>query len=258
MSLLSLPTRPSLSASLTSQSLFKSPPAPYQYIEVDPYSKPASLLELNSKGLVPSLRLGQSSSEVKGLSESTVILEYLEDRYAFKNSNLSLFTTQDPFEKAKSRLASDQINRTIIPNFYRYLQSQESEIEKRKESLEDFSKGLEVFSKSMKGKNEEGSSKGYWNSRTLSLPDITLIPWIIRAELVLTHYRSFDFDKLLKDEDGKESRFGKWYQTVKNDPEVMKTTSLADLYLDSYKRYADNKGHVSQVQQAINSGSEYF
>lgn len=226
---------------------------------MDPYSKPASLLELNPKGLVPSLRLGEkkSNSKVKGLSESTVILEYLEDRYNHHHEadKVSLFSTSDPYQKAKIRLTCDSINRNIIPNFYRYLQSQEEEVEKRGESLKDFLNGLEKFVETLSP--TETRARGYWNGNKLSLPDIMLVPWIIRAELVLTHYRNFDFDKLLKDANGNQSRFGKWYQEVKNDEKVRKTTSKDDLYLDSYKRYADNKGHVSQVQQAINSGSEY-
>ncbi len=43
--------------------------APYQYREVDPYKKPADLLALNPKGLVPALKLGEG----KGLAESTVM-----------------------------------------------------------------------------------------------------------------------------------------------------------------------------------------
>jgi glutathione S-transferase len=45
---------------------------PYQYIEVDPYQKPQSLLEVNPRGLVPALRHGDWGSY-----ESTVLLEYV-------------------------------------------------------------------------------------------------------------------------------------------------------------------------------------
>lgn len=45
---------------------------PYQYIEVDPYKKPDSLLEVNPRGLVPALRHGNW-----GCYESTVLLEYV-------------------------------------------------------------------------------------------------------------------------------------------------------------------------------------
>lgn len=44
----------------------------YQYIEVDPYKKPQSLLEINPRGLVPALRHGKW-----GCGESTVLMEYV-------------------------------------------------------------------------------------------------------------------------------------------------------------------------------------
>lgn len=44
----------------------------YQYVEVDPYKKPESLLAINPRGLVPALRHGDF-----GIGESTVILEYV-------------------------------------------------------------------------------------------------------------------------------------------------------------------------------------
>lgn len=44
----------------------------YQYIEVDPYKKPESLLEVNPRGLVPAIRHGNW-----GCYESTVLLEYV-------------------------------------------------------------------------------------------------------------------------------------------------------------------------------------
>jgi len=44
----------------------------YQYVEVDPYKKPASLLEVNPRGLVPGIRHGDW-----GIGESTVIMEYV-------------------------------------------------------------------------------------------------------------------------------------------------------------------------------------
>ena len=44
----------------------------YQYIEVDPYKKPESLLEVNPLGLVPALRHGNWACH-----ESTVLMEYV-------------------------------------------------------------------------------------------------------------------------------------------------------------------------------------
>lgn len=44
----------------------------YEYVEVDPYEKPKSLLELNPRGLVPALRHGEWACH-----ESTVLMEYV-------------------------------------------------------------------------------------------------------------------------------------------------------------------------------------
>lgn len=46
--------------------------------EVDPYKKPADLLSVSPKGLVPALKLNNTNPP-RALSESTIILEYLED-----------------------------------------------------------------------------------------------------------------------------------------------------------------------------------
>jgi glutathione S-transferase len=46
--------------------------------EVDPYKKPAELLEVSPKGLVPALKL-HTYTPPRALNESTVILEYLEE-----------------------------------------------------------------------------------------------------------------------------------------------------------------------------------
>ena len=46
--------------------------------EVDPYKKPAELLELSPKGLVPALKLN-TYKPPKALNESTVIVDFLEE-----------------------------------------------------------------------------------------------------------------------------------------------------------------------------------
>ena len=46
--------------------------------EVDPYKKPAELLELSPKGLVPALKL-DAFDPPKALNESTVIMDFLEE-----------------------------------------------------------------------------------------------------------------------------------------------------------------------------------
>lgn len=57
---------------------------PYQYIEVDPYEKPQSLLEVNPRGLVPALR-----HDDWGCYESNVLLEYVRE----PNGQFPIFLT---------------------------------------------------------------------------------------------------------------------------------------------------------------------
>ncbi|KIO16651.1 hypothetical protein M407DRAFT_33694 [Tulasnella calospora MUT 4182] len=98
---------------------------PYRYVECDPYKKPKELLDLNPKGLVPALKLSNGRS----LAESTVIMEYLEEAYSPPNTSdgqhpLLLPPLSDPYGRARTRLQVDQINRTFVPAFYRFLQAQ--------------------------------------------------------------------------------------------------------------------------------------
>lgn len=81
---------------------------PYEYIEVDPYKKPQSLLDLNPHGLVPVLRHGDWACY-----ESTVLLEYLEDLH----TGPILLPIGDPKLRAHCRLWSEHINRHIVPTF---------------------------------------------------------------------------------------------------------------------------------------------
>lgn len=57
----------------------------YQYLEVDPYKKPDSLLEVNPRGLVPALRHGDWGSH-----ESTVLMEYVSLACGFRSGTHDL------------------------------------------------------------------------------------------------------------------------------------------------------------------------
>jgi glutathione S-transferase len=68
---------------------------PYQYIEVNPYHKPQSLLDLNPRGLVPTLQYHN-----KPLYESAVLCQFLEDAYPESTPHL---LPADAYEKARTR-----------------------------------------------------------------------------------------------------------------------------------------------------------
>jgi glutathione S-transferase len=91
---------------------------PYQYIEVNPYDKPPSLLALNPRGLVPTLEV----AEGKAPYESNVICEFLEE--AYPGHGPALLPRGDPYERARCRIWMDFRGKRIVPAFHRFLQWQ--------------------------------------------------------------------------------------------------------------------------------------
>ncbi|KAL1638000.1 hypothetical protein SLS58_009117 [Diplodia intermedia] len=186
---------------------------PYQYIEVDPYKKPQSLLEVNPRGLVPALRHGDW-----GCYESTVLMEYLEDLGVGRP-----LMPSDPKLRANCRLWSDHINRHFIPGFYRFLQEQDAE--KQVQYAEELKSEI---GKLVEAADQEGP---FFLGKEISFVDVQMAPWVIRLNRVLKPYRSWP-------EPDEGSRWGRWMDAIENDPHVQATTSTDSLYLDSYERYA--------------------
>ena len=201
----------------------------YEYLEVDPYAKPQSLLDVNPRGLVPGLRHGDW-----GCYESTVLMEYLED---IDNKNPLL--PQDAKNRAHSRLWSDHINRNVIPAFYHFLQAQETN-----KQMTEAGVLKEQISKLVAAAHEQGP---FFLGDQMSFVDVQLAPWVIRLRKVLQPYRGWP-----DPEPG--SRWEKWVHAIEQDEATKRTTSDDNLYLDSYERYAENRPDTSQLAKAVNEG----
>ncbi|KAI0718386.1 glutathione S-transferase C-terminal-like protein [Cerioporus squamosus] len=224
----------------------------YKYYEVDPYKKPAELLELSPKGLVPALRL-DSFNPPRALNESTVIMDFLLD-LAASNTKRSSHTTEslfpplsDPYARALIRLQADTVNRSLVPAFYRYLQAQDEE--KQIEGAKGFVDAIDALVKLFERAEREGcTSYGLWHETgSLSYADVMAGPWIFRATNVLKHYRGFALPE--------GERFRAYVDKLINHPAFKRTCSTEQLYLDSYERYAFNRPNTSQVANAINAGT---
>ncbi|KAL4881971.1 hypothetical protein BJY04DRAFT_207165 [Aspergillus karnatakaensis] len=208
---------------------------PYQYIEVDPYQKPQSLLEVNPRGLVPALRHGDWGSY-----ESSVLLEYLEDL----NVDPPLLPPGNAKLRAHCRLWTDYINRHIVPSFYRVLQeqNQQKQITHAQELRDSFNTLVEA-----------ADPRGpFFLGPNISFVDVQVAPWIVRLNRVLKPYRGWP-----DAEPG--SRWGAWVDAIEGNEQIAATTSTDELYLDSYERYAanartENRPNTSQLANAINSG----
>lgn len=72
----------------------------YQYIEVDPYKKPETLMKLNPRGLVPTLQHGDWACY-----ESTVLMEYVRRPLPVPTNHTLTFSTVRGFERWSPALA---------------------------------------------------------------------------------------------------------------------------------------------------------
>lgn len=139
---------------------------PYQYIEVNPYNKPESLLRLNPRGLVPTLQYDN-----KPLFESTVICEFLEEAYPDHKPHL---LPSDPYDRARTRIWTDFCTSRIIPAFHRFLQFQ---------PVDDADGLQEVraeFLVKLKELAQEMDPNGpFFFGKEPSLIDFVVAPWVV-------------------------------------------------------------------------------
>jgi glutathione S-transferase len=117
----------------------------------------------------------------------------------------------------------NQINRHIIPSFYRVLQEQDPQ--KQVTHTRDLK---DEISKLVNASHVHGP---FFLGPSISFVDIQIAPWILRLGRVLTPYRGWPAPEV-------DSRWATWVNALEENEHVMATTSTDELYLDSYQRYA--------------------
>ncbi|KAH7413282.1 glutathione transferase omega-1 [Cadophora sp. MPI-SDFR-AT-0126] len=207
---------------------------PFQYIEVNPYHKPESLLQLNPRGLVPTLEYDQ-----KPLYESTVICEFLEEAYP---SAMPHLMPSDPYTRARTRIWIDFVTSRIIPAFHRFLQHQPSSSSSIDGVRADFLDKLKQFTEAM---DPVGP---YFLGKEVSLIDLVLAPWAVRL-WVFEHFKGGL--KIPQEEVWK--RWRTWLSVVEQRESVISTTSEKEHYLPIYQRYADDTAQ-SELAKATREG----
>lgn len=224
---------------------------PYQYIEVNPYNKPESLLSLNPRGLVPTLSC-PTDPHPRPLYESTVILEYLEEAYP---SHSPRFLPDDPYERARARIWIDYVTSRIIPSFHRFLQYQPADgaLAVKDAGLEqarqEFLSHLKAWTKEM---HPEGP---FFLGSEMSLPDLVLAPWAVRSWVFdeFKHGLGLPAEGAGGSDEAIWARWRKWLAAVESRKSVKETTSETEHYLPIYKRYADNTAQ-SELARATRAG----
>lgn len=116
-----------------------------------------------------------------------------------------------------------QINRSIVPGFYRVLQEQSPE-----KQLENAKELRGAFDKLLAAAHPQGP---FFMGSQMSFVDVQAAPWVIRLRRVLKPYRGWP-----DTEEG--TRWASWVNAIDSNEHVRATTSSDELYLDSYARYA--------------------
>lgn len=184
----------------------------YQYIEVNPYHKPDSLLSLNPRGLVPTLKWHD-----KPLYESSLVLQFLDEAYPDHPPRLM---PEDVYDKWRVRLWIDFVGSKIIPAFHRFLQCQNrgEELDKKRG---EFLGILKEITKAMDG---EGP---FFLGNEFGMVDIVLVPWAVRL-WVFDHFKG-GLGMPEKGQGGEDEevwgRWRKWYEAVSERRSVKETCS---------------------------------
>jgi len=212
---------------------------PYQYVEVNPYHKPESLLKLNPRGLVPTL-----AYENKPLYESTVICEFLED--AFPEYEPKLLPS-DPYKKAWQKIWTDFVTSRIIPSYHRFLQGQTTEAVEN--GRKEFLGHIKQFADEM---DPEGP---FFGGKEPMMIDFITAPWGLRVWVFDEFKGGVGIPEEGKGGTDEKSwaRWRKWIAAVGERKSIKETLSEQEHYIPIYKRYADDTAQ-SQMANASRQG----
>ncbi|RHZ53689.1 hypothetical protein CDV55_104909, partial [Aspergillus turcosus] len=217
---------------------------PYQYIEVNPYHKPKSLLSLNPRGLVPTLACPTRESDrngfkLKPLYESNIILEYLEEAYPVHHPRL---LPTDLYEKARARTWMDFVTTRVIPAFHRFLQYQPQS--RDEDVATEIDKVRQEFLDRLKEWTKEMHPEGpFFLGDQISMPDLVMGPWAVRL-WVFDEFKTGGLGIPAEGQGGADEavwqRWRIWLRAVEGRRSMRETISEKHHYLPIYKRYADN------------------
>jgi len=191
------------------------------HINLGAEAKPAWYLEVNPRGTVPALR----TTDGRVILESAVCVEYLDE--AYPNQGTALMPS-DPVERAAVRVFAGDVS---VAPFYKLLKSQDPSA--REELITGIIEALRKLNASYEAQSEAGP---YFLGERFSLADILLLPFLLRFQFTLEHYRHFDLLGAMREH--KLDRLVKMLEAAKERPSVQKTTMPGQYYIDGYVSYA--------------------
>ncbi|KAJ2903874.1 hypothetical protein MKZ38_009257 [Zalerion maritima] len=232
---------------------------PYQYIEINPYKKAPEFIALNPRGLVPTLAVPSSQTsgssgegQTQALYESNIVCEYLDEEYRGEVKFGPSLLPGTSYERARCKLWMDHISSKIVPSFYKLLQHTPEKAYLLDEAREQLHAGIKTLTREMK----EEESGPWFLGDTFTMVDVCLAPWAKRLWLI-DHYKPGGCGFPEKGEAGEEEevwrRWRLWLDAILHRESVLKTSSSDEMYIDVYRRYAEDTTS-SLVGQATRKG----
>ena len=203
--------------------------------EQDPYNKSPEWLAVNPRGLVPAL-----IHEGHSIYESTILLEYLDEAWPEHNGPTVLPPQAEYYQRFQARIWGDHVNNKVIPPYYRILMKKTTE--ERTEAAGDLLAQLKYMF------DKKTSGTAFYLGDKPGFVDFLLVPFAIRFQLILKHYRNFTIPQ-----EGYE-KYYKWYENMLELECVKATLADEEKLIQSYERYA-NDTVESEVATAIRKGT---
>jgi len=208
------------------------------------YIKNPRLLELNPKGLVPTISEGPGTPPVY---ESLVCIEYIDELGAGGgelNVDGATLLPGSPSQRADLRLKSDWVNRHCCSPFYQILVRKDQA--EREAALKDLNAGVDELEKLA-----AAAGGPFLAGKQLTIVDLAFIPWAHRIMIckILERYRgpSFALDLSAR------PTLAQWLEKVFALPAVRATLAEPEALAMTYRRYADGVAQ-SQVAEAVRQG----
>ena len=205
------------------------------------YKKNNRLLEINQKGLVPTLEVFESEPSD---TIPNVDINQKPPRVVMESIDVMKFLYEYVGKLVGDAELRDAniVNKTVCSPYYRCLMKQVKE--EQVKGWNDILYGLESFAEYI----VDGK---FYKSDTVNIVDFTLYPWACRL-YILEEFRGFKLDQNLP----WVKKFLDWKQRMESEViGVKETLPDRDQLLKSYERYSDATAK-SLVGNAVNAGKE--
>ena len=199
--------------------------------------KSPGLLEANPLGMVPTLLEPKTG---RAVTESMVCIQFIDELAMANGSSAPPLQPADPYERARARVAADQVNKSVTSNYYACLVREDDA--ERAEAFGKILDGLRAFT--------SGSRGLFYSGDTLGYVDCVLLPYAFRL-YVLEHYRGFKVPTM--GEDGLWERYDAWLQRATTLASVARTLPDKERYIKHVAKYAEGKAR-SKVGNAVRRG----